>query len=606
MARMVPPTIRDKAPRSERVVFEKLREGPKDWVVIHSLLLPGAKAQGSDHSGSEEEGEERETDFLILIPDHAVILLEVKGGGYSVDKSGVWTTLTGKPVEPPFSQARAQSFALKDYVERQCPGDRGLTSIKYDSAVLFTNHEWPSGARNPPAYHFFDHRVIGDVGKLVANLEQLAKRLSRRRGRKRPTADILDRLRRLLCPEMAMRYAWRLGSDLDRIDGELLELTEAQYSILENIQDQKGDIRNDRVLIQGGAGTGKTMLAIQLARLRHQAGDRVAFACSNALLGNWLREQLPEIPSVGNLSQVFFRDASLDRISGPNRYHGSDDFMDIALKASDQLSKEGRTWDYLIVDEAHIMIDPQLFEAFDVALEGGLREGRWAMFGDFETQNWGISSLAWRDYAETVEWRDAREILSELCPGAPSGKGWYEPPSLKVNCRNTMSVARSAARMVNLRDVQVMRNNIEGPDVSYHYWDGNQDVLDLLETEFARLRGQGVSPRQVVVVTNWMLDIAGGGKIGPWSMVQGGDLPSADDVGAVRAYSLGHFAGMESDVVILAAGIEDGEDTTDSHKMESWWAPMLYEGMTRAKGLLIVLARVHLKEWIESKTAATD
>ena len=63
MSKMMPAHIRENAPRSERVVFGQLHRGPKSWVVMQSVAVPVPNRNP------------REIDFLILIPDQAVICL---------------------------------------------------------------------------------------------------------------------------------------------------------------------------------------------------------------------------------------------------------------------------------------------------------------------------------------------------------------------------------------------------------------------------------------------------------------------------------------------------------------------------------------------------
>ena len=91
MARM----ITSKSPSGgEKVVFEALRKGPRDWMVMHSVRVP---AGGNRNP--------REIDFVVGVPDQAVICLEVKGGEFYVRDDGRWCRQGDQPVESPLSQA---------------------------------------------------------------------------------------------------------------------------------------------------------------------------------------------------------------------------------------------------------------------------------------------------------------------------------------------------------------------------------------------------------------------------------------------------------------------------------------------------------------------
>ncbi len=73
-----------------------------------------------------------------------------------------------------------------------------------------------------------------------------------------------------------------------RIDAQLEEVrrfTPQQFRVLDQLAD------NPRLVIDGLAGTGKTMLAIESARRAVESGRRVLFLCFNRLLAEWLAEQ---------------------------------------------------------------------------------------------------------------------------------------------------------------------------------------------------------------------------------------------------------------------------------------------------------------------------
>src|SRR5262249_52984018 len=67
---------------------------------------------------------------------------------------------------------------------------------------------------------------------------------------------------------------------------ELLRLTEEQYRCLDALQ------ANPRCLFEGGAGTGKTLLAMEYARRKAHNNRHVLFLCYNRLLGQWVASNL--------------------------------------------------------------------------------------------------------------------------------------------------------------------------------------------------------------------------------------------------------------------------------------------------------------------------
>lgn len=473
MSRMMPAQIRESAPRSEQVVFRQLQQGPRDWVVLHSVSVP---VQG---------GNPREIDFLVLIPGQAVICLEVKGGVYSV-REGEWYLHGRLRVEPPLFQANQAMFALKDYLNIEFPGDHVIRNIPLDYAVVFTDAEWPSGVKKPEARQFYDSGVAQEEGELVQRLTEFARQVSRRRSRIKPTVATLDRLRGRLMPDVATRYAWTLGPDLNRIDSELLELTEEQFTALQLAQDGTGRIRNERVLFEGAAGTGKTMLAVELARTRQRAGDRVAVVRANTVLAYWLRRQLPALDAVGIAFDALVNsakvpDAMLNRYTSEmsNVGIGQDDECDeilerYALETVELLEREAGKWDYLIVDELQYFNRKAELNVLDLALKGGLSEGRWAMFGDFTFQNWLVENnriAAGQNVPALAGWADAKDHLRDICRN-----GWTESIPLVRNCRNAEPVAEAAAGLMGQNAPTLLPSRVEGPPVLYRYWQDGREA----------------------------------------------------------------------------------------------------------------------------------
>ena len=114
MAKLLPPYI-DKTCKSsgEKQIFEILQKSSftKDWIILHSLNL-------SQHTVRLYG----EIDFLLLIPQAGIYVMEVKGGDVRCH-DGVWyfTDRYGNTNKnkSPFNQARDAMFSLKQAIEKE-------------------------------------------------------------------------------------------------------------------------------------------------------------------------------------------------------------------------------------------------------------------------------------------------------------------------------------------------------------------------------------------------------------------------------------------------------------------------------------------------------
>ena len=73
---------------------------------------------------------------------------------------------------------------------------------------------------------------------------------------------------------------------MDETESQLLTLTEEQYEKLDSLEE------NDRCLFEGGAGTGKTLIAGEFARREAVLGRKVGIFCYNKLLGSYIKHSV--------------------------------------------------------------------------------------------------------------------------------------------------------------------------------------------------------------------------------------------------------------------------------------------------------------------------
>ena len=573
MATMIPESISPAAPASERQVFELLRDdtAARDWVVIHS----------SSHSTPSNRP--REIDFLIIVPNYGIVCLEVKGGGFQVEQGQWYIGHTGSPVQSPIDQAEHAMFALKNELARNFGNDSAEGRAPTECAVVFTDTNWPDDVRPPPR-QIIDHDDLHSGISLGVRLQGVMQRFrpSSRKASPFP-ADLANRLRQYLAPDFDMELAVAIGPTLDSIDEQLIRLTEEQYAALDLVRD------NDRCLFRGAAGTGKTMLALECARRAAADGRRVGLLCFNRLLGHWLSQQVAGVDGIaaGAFWSSVMEPLILSSPAGADfQAAGRDvDERELFEKVYPEYARRalhalGPQFDALIVDEAQDLCRLPHLDLMDLALEGGLAGGRWAMFGDFTNQALFLSGSG-----------DPEHALLQRFP-YPARR------NLLVNCRNTSAIARDTARITgsDLPETLLQSGNELLPQ--YLYWQDANELSDLLDETVHRLIAEDVHPSEIVALSAASLENTGidtertYGSYPLFDHSRGRRLDDADGGGTahLRFCTVQSFKGLESPVVILII------DRLDRH----FDIPNVYVGMSRGRSALTVLAHSSLRSNLDA------
>lgn len=629
MAQMFPPEISKNRSPAERDVFNRLKfDGPKSWHIFQSERV---KPPGSI---------EREIDFLLLIPSQetptrhwgAIICLEVKGGEITLDESRAWKTGSNTLNEPPLDQARAEMYALKDYLRSEAVEAHNLNLEKLPLAYAVVLPDSPSPIADES---IFDRNVVAS-GQLIKRLEKFVLKIGRRsykggtrQFRKFDQAQlnsIID-----LLPSQKQNQNRRISmnsANINQSDRELAMLTKEQMEALSLVEDDTGNIMNKRIVFEGGAGTGKTVLAAELAKRRSKAGDRVAFVCATRGEAAWAIDTLGDkgakVATAGNAVDVIFQGTQeaiklgnefsrkldiMEKAYGPDVTLAMVAFEEDAEKATKSLQAEGQLWDYLIVDELQYMDQPSYLEVLSDALKGGLRGGNWAMFGDFRTQNLSIArSLFFRQvprlsagYLEHV--KDARATLHEICKTQEGDLNWTQGKELTINCRNTVPISSAAARVAGLTPPQVLSHHqVAGPEPVIKFWKDRNQASRLLIAELRKLSDDGVGPEQIAVLYNEFLDLPSKVRVKSsqgsgahvwefWKINEKGRLPPSDSRGKrVATCEVTDAAGMESDVVVLVVNSQPDGTIEHVKRATDYFTRIFYIGMTRAKSSLIILS----------------
>ena len=201
----------------------------------------------------------------------------------------------------------------------------------------------------------------------------------------------------ILRPEWDKSYVDH-KSLVSSLNKEQQSMTVSQY---ENIDKFKSF---DRLLIEGGAGTGKTFLLLYAAKFESTNSKKIAIITKPLRLFNFLKNE----------------------VTYDSNIH--------CHNAQTILECEEDTYDVVLIDEGQDWCNNKGIELIEKILKKGLESGRWRWFGDFENQFDNMSDFS----------KDSLDYL-KLCTGNSS----LYP--LDRNVRNTPQIVTSLEKITKAR-----------------------------------------------------------------------------------------------------------------------------------------------------------
>lgn len=579
MARMIPAAVDPATPSpGERDAFQRLASDPlaEDWTVIHSLYLPEHVRQISG-----------ELDFVVLIPGKGILCLEIKASAHISRREGIW--YYGKDSRGdhrgPFRQAAEGMHSLRNrVVKRFAPASRMI----FWSAVClpYTSLDFPAEEWHP--WQLIDSLTYRSGSLATSCLRVLDEAREFLRGRptsgwfdpqaNTPTRADCNEIARVLRPDFE---AYQSPQDRRRqLSVELKRYTEEQFGALDAMT------ANPRVLFEGPAGTGKTLLAIESAQRGVAAGERTLLVCFNRLLGTWLQretEALGDQLTSGTFHSYMLKLAGLGE---PPRGAGSEFWQDELprLALDHLLEAEGRTgFDLVIVDEAQDLLEDRYLDVLEMSLEGGLSSGAWRLFGDFERQ---------------AIYRDGAAAVGGFLNGRGRGTPVY---ALRTNCRNKPRVATLVPVLSHLDPdyARVLRPD-DGVEPRFSFYPDDSSGPDALVSVLSGLYKEGYRGSDVVILSG-----RASGSCAERVAVQSWrdrlrPLPR-EGTGYISYGTIHSFKGMEAPVVIVT----DLEDVSGPGA-----EALLYIGLTRPTERLVMLipeaARTAMQRLLSSGEERTD
>ncbi|MBD5785052.1 NERD domain-containing protein [Cellulosimicrobium terreum] len=519
---------------AERAVWDALgSQLPDDAVLFHGVHL-------------QEGPQEYEIDVIVAWPGVGLAALEVKGG--HVDRvDGMWFQGNGERRHriDPLSQVQGARHALQALLR-----DRGVWAGDARTAHIvalphrYVPADWAT--LDLPRDMLVDRGDLERPGGVAARVKHAIERHGQGHAPLAPddVPDLVDALAGGF-PSQA-EHLTRAAEHETRLE----QMTRDQARVL----DALSAVRRMRVV--GGAGAGKTWLALEQARRRARAGERVALLCYSRGLGRYLERVTQTWPPRDRPAYVgLFHDLPLSW--GAER--GADDDPDywerrLPLELGRLAGERAPTelFDAVVVDEAQDFGDlwwPSLLQCLREPDTGGL-----SVFLD-----------------------DAQRVF----PRAAEVPLQLVPITLRENLRSTKQIAQVFGA---LSPEQITPRGMDGPPVRIVDVPA-PDAVGAADDAVDALLDDGWDPGQVALLATGrrhpeqVNEVSVGGYAAYW-----------DAFFAEQDVFYGHvlgFKGLERPVVVLAVnGVRD----------EARAREMLYTGLSRARSLLVVVGD---RSWIE-------
>ena len=539
MARIHPTSPGNDVSLAERRVFELLAARlPADWIVLHGrrVVVP---------SEGRRPPVESEADFLVLDPARGVVVLEVKGGSdIGVDADG-WFSVDSrgnrKAIKEPAAQAQRVMHTMMAHLSRLRGNPLPTRERRMAWGVVFPDFEVADSA-DPglPRPMLLDKKDLEDPRAAIERLFD-AHGIERR--------PLPDESQRFLVESLRPCFLLMrpLSARIAQQEPSFVAMTDEQVRVFEACW------HHPRLSVRGVAGSGKTYVAMELARRLCAEGQRVLFLCFNSPLARRVATDTAGV-TVRTFHSFVWECATKAGLGSripdkpPQSYYENDAprLLEDALQA---LPDE--RYDAVLVDEGQ----------------------------DFRAAWWTPVTRMLRDRE-----RSALHVFwdpdQDLHRGGPTpGLGLFEM-RLDYNCRNTRRIAEYSARF-SATSPKFRPQTPDGDDVVVVDCASRDRVADELGLLLADLiDGQRVDPESIVVLTPHARERSAlhEGRAGRFALVE----LDADALGQheVRLSTVHRFKGLEREVVVLC----------DVDPSDAASRVLMHVGATRARHGLYVIA----------------
>ena len=476
----------------EYKIFNALKKLPDDWYVLYSLNWNNKLQSGKVQWG--------EADFVILNRIYGLLVIEVKSGGIEY-KEGNWiqTRLDNfekNPMKNPFKQADKSKYKFISLLDNVLYGNK---KCYIDKAVWFPSIKNIDSDSLPPEY---DDKIVLTEEALDNPLQYIIRAFDFYNSKHYTymEKDDFDKVLSALMPEFNLIPS--ASNIIEENDYSFLQLTQEQKKVLDFISDQ------GNASIQGGAGTGKTFIAVEQAKRFSDYGE-VLFLCFNRYLYKHLE------------NNYFHKNVEYLNIHTFINRYSSDNILsnEELLKVLKTIDFSELNYKFIIIDEAQDFDNKILSLIVEKATESNIR-----CFVFYDK-----NQLLYSDKMPAI----LNDFECKL--------------TLNKNCRNTFKILSTTNSPMNL-PIRTDEYCIEGIMPRLYISTDKDKIVNKIGESINNYLSNGYKLDDIVILT---LNTEDSSILSSVSKINNYDISHEKNEGKILFTTAKKFKGLESNIVIL-------------------------------------------------------
>jgi len=537
---------------SEQEVFEKLLTLSDSWHVYSNLR---------QHIVLFERISRGELDFVLTHPHYGIVLIEVKGYGVFCE-DGEWFRIetnqlgksNNKKTKDPYSQVEDARGNLIDFLFQNEQNLKPVIKDSDDIAKMVRSIHTLVIFPYLPDYENLGMKASESNTLTQKDLNNISKYFEKNIKNKNfgEFKGMQEKIKSLLLPSVNTAPMRGITKNIEK---QMIASTLEQSVILNAIAEN-----NNFVSVTGPAGSGKTVLAGEVARKFAESGSKVLLLCYNQNLSKYLKQIFSEYETIEvNSLFGFFSNININlKDLGTSNLTPQDAAPIIAEVMNENFDKFNTDFDVLIIDEAQDF-SPLFWPTFELLTE----TKKWFIFSDIRQaithSHWKLPELqnqSWLKFPLTKYLRSTKEISEKVL-------SVYED-----------NYDATAIKGIEPKFVEIKESG----------WKDALVVLSETLKELFEVEKYDTSQVQILIPHSRYMEEVEQCIYKPNQKVGG--------IKGINIESIYKFKGLEKEVVVMVVpNIESlySENTTDIKSL-------VYVGMSRATSMLIVIGDNEVKQ----------